>query len=58
MEMFTLIVIWLALIFATGALADRRGYNPATGAVMGALFGVFALLVYACMKDNKEKVSD
>jgi sugar phosphate permease len=45
-----IIIIWLGCAFGCYWLAQSKGRNVALAAIMGLLFGIFALVVYAVLK--------
>jgi hypothetical protein len=53
MDLLITLIIWAACGFGCYKLAESKNRNKITGAVMGVLFGVFAVLVYACL--NKKE---
>ena len=47
------ILIWMLFGAACYVLAEQKGKNPILWAILGALFGIFALIVLALMKSEK-----
>lgn len=46
-----IIIIWIGFTFITALAAMARGRNPVGWAILGALFGIFALVSVLVMKD-------
>ncbi len=49
-----LIFVWLLMGLWCYSIAKRQGRNTLLGFVMGGLFGLFAVIVYACIGESKE----
>ena len=47
------LLIWLLFGVACYALAQEKGKNPLLWGVLGALFGIFALIVLAFLPNEK-----
>lgn len=47
------LLIWLLFGVACYVLAQEKGKNPILWGVLGALFGIFALIVLALMKPER-----
>lgn len=55
MELFIMIVVAALFAWLCSAMAETRNRNTTTWAIMGALFGVFAVIVLALVgKVEKE----
>jgi hypothetical protein len=54
METLLTLAIWAACGFGCYKLAESQGRNTTTGAVLGVLFGVFAVLGYLIAGKKKE----
>jgi hypothetical protein len=48
------LVIWIICAIGCGILADKKGRNVPLAVVLGILFGVIPLIVYACMSHAKK----
>jgi hypothetical protein len=48
------IVVWIALGYAGGVVAARKGYSTRWGVLLAILFGPFALLVTALLPSTGE----
>lgn len=55
METITL-VLWLASIYGCYALAQKQGRNTAIAIICGAIFSIFALIVYFFLDNNNNDV--
>lgn len=53
MEIFLL--IWLLIGGICAAMAKSRGRNPVLGAILGLLFGIFAILGYWIAGETEDK---
>ena len=53
MEALLSLAIWALCGFGCYKLAEKQGRNTTTGAVLGVLFGVFAVLGYVIAGDKK-----
>ena len=42
-----ILVVWLALAYWCSVIADNNGRNRGIAIVMGILFGIFAVIIYA-----------
>lgn len=49
MDFIITLIIWAACSFGCYKLAESKNRNAPLAAVMGVLFGLIALLVYACL---------
>lgn len=47
MDLLITLIIWAACAFGCYKLAESKNRNAIVGAVMGVLFGIFAVVVYA-----------
>lgn len=48
-----LLILWAACAFACYKIAERNGRDPILGAVLGALFGLLAILGYFIAGEKK-----
>lgn len=56
MDFIITLIIWAACSFACYKLAESKNRNAPLAACLGVLFGLFALIVYACLSKKEEKI--
>lgn len=56
MDFIITLIIWAACGFGCYKLAESKNRNAPLAACLGVLFGLFALIVYACLNKKEEKI--
>ena len=51
-------LIWILSAVGCGILAEKKGRSAVLGVIAGLLFGVFALLVFACLSTPNKVVTE
>lgn len=54
MEMLISLAIWIACIIGCHEIAQNNNRNTTIAVIMGVLFGLFAVIVYAIIGKPKE----
>lgn len=57
MGLVVFVVIGVFFAVACGAIAKGKGREPALWAIMGFLFAIFALVVLACLPDQRAEAA-
>ncbi len=50
---FISLIIWLLCGFACYKMAENKGYNKYLAGVLGVLFALIPVIVYACLSPKK-----
>lgn len=52
---FLSLIIWILCGIGCYNLAEKKGYNKLLAMVIGILFGLIALAIYACLSNKNTK---